>query len=40
MESWISLQAAMMPLAIVAQFTIPPNMFTNIAFTRTIEKFE
>ena len=38
MESWISLQAAMMPLAIVAQFTIPPNMFTSIAFTWTIKK--
>ena len=33
MERWISLQAAMIPLAIVAQFTIPPKMFTKIAFT-------
>ena len=29
----ISLHAPMMPLAMVVQSTIPPNMFTNIAFT-------
>ena len=39
-ESWISLQAVMMPLAIVAQFTIPPNMFTSITFTWTIKIFQ